>query len=59
MALVSLALVVVLGLGDLIVVVMVEGTLEGEGSVVVVILQKCRQVFELAEGPTQSSTGLL
>lgn len=61
MALVSLAIVmVVLSLGDLI-VVMVEGTLEGEGSmvVVVVILQECWQVFEVAESPAQSSTGLL
>lgn len=62
MALVSLALiVVVLGLGGLIVVVMVKGTLEGEGSVVVVvvILQECWQVFEVTEGPAQSSTCLL
>lgn len=59
MALVSLALiVVVLGLGGLIVVVMVKGTLEGEGSVVV-ILQECWQVFEVTEGPAQSSTCLL
>lgn len=62
MALLSLALtVMVLGLGGLIVVVMVEGTLEGEGSMVVmlVILQECWQVFEVTKGAAQSSTGLL
>lgn len=57
-ALVSLSFnVMMLGLGNLIVVVMMKGTLKGEGSVVVVVLmlQECRQVFEVA----QSSTGLL
>lgn len=62
MVLLSLALtVMVLGLGGLTVVVMVEGTLEGEGSMVVVlvILQECWQVFEVTKGAAQSSTGLL
>lgn len=40
---------------------MVKRTLEGEGSMVVVvlILQECWQVFEVGKGSTQDSTGLL
>lgn len=59
MALVPLALTVV-GFGALIVVVMMEGTLIGEGSVVVVVVgfQECWQVFEVTQGPAQSCASL-